>query len=163
MTAPHPRRLTRLLAAVAVAAAAGGCVERRFVVTSNAPGAQVYINNAPVGPSPSDATWEYTGKYEFRLVAPGYEPLRQVVEVRPRWYEYAPLDFFFEAVWPLHIEDVRRYHFDLTPAAPVRTDELLDAANGLRERGRSLPPPQEPDHQRAVPLAPPPDLPPGVP
>lgn len=144
MTAADLGRLGRLLTA-ATAVTLGGCVERRFVVTSNVPGAQVSINNAPAGPSPADATWDYAGKYEFRLIAPGYEPLRQVVEVRPRWYEYPPLDFFFEAIWPFHIEDVRRYQFELVPTSPVRTDELLDAANGLRDRGRSLPPPQEPE------------------
>jgi hypothetical protein len=126
--------------------AAAGCVERRFVVETNVPGAQVYIDNVPYGPSPSDARWEYPGKYEFRAVAQGFEPLREVRDIRPKWYEYPGLDFFFEVLWPFHIEDVRRVQLTLVPAAQPRTDELLDAASRLREQARTLPPPEELEH-----------------
>ena len=58
---------------------------------------------------------------------------------------YPPLDFVFETLWPFHIEDVRRFRFDLVPATQIRTDELLDAANSMRAQGQSLPPPKYPD------------------
>lgn len=125
---------------VLMLAAGSGCVERRFVVQSNVPGALVTVNNQPVGPSPADVRWDYTGLYEFRAVAQGYEPVVHRARIRPKWYEYPGLDFFFEAIWPFHIEDVRRIDLELQPSQPVRTDELLDSANELRERGQSLPP-----------------------
>jgi hypothetical protein len=130
-----------------------GCVERRFVLETNVPGAQVYVNNVPVGPGPADARWDYPGNYEFKVVAQGYEPLTEIRRVSPNWYDYPPLDFVFENLWPFHIEDVRRYRFDLRPAMTVRTDELLDAAEGLRGRGQALPPPKYPDPEPAAPSA----------
>lgn len=155
---PWGRKFTGVAAVLAVLAAAGGCVERRFVVQTNAPGAQVYVNNQPAGPSPADVRWDYTGTYEFRAVAQGYEPLVERIKVRPKWYEYPGLDFFFEAVYPFHIEDVRRISLELKPSQTVRTDELLDAAERLREEGKNLPPPKYPDPAptRRDPLLPPP-------
>jgi hypothetical protein len=128
-----------------------GCVERRFVVETNVPGAQVYVNSAPVGPSPADARWDYAGNYVFRVVAQGYEPLTRVEHVKARWYDYPPLDFFFETLWPFHVEDVRRFRFDLVPATQIRTDELLDAANNMRAQGQSLPEPKYPDVVKSKP------------
>lgn len=152
-------RLLCTLPTVLIVLIGSGCVERRFVLESSVPGAQVYVNNVPIGPSPSDARWEYPGEYEFRVVAPGYEPLTVRENVEAKWYEYPGLDFFFEVLWPWHIEDVRRYNFMLTPLSPVRTDELLDSANQLRERARMLPPPEQPDIQPGsiVPTVIPPD------
>ena len=140
MASPNRNRV--LFAGIVLLLGTCGCVERRFVVQSNVPGALVSVNNQPAGPSPADVRWDYTGTYEFRAVAQGYEPLVQRVRIRPKWYEYPGLDFFFEAIWPFHIEDVRRVALELQPAQPVRTDELLDAANELRERGQNLPPPK---------------------
>lgn len=128
-----------------------GCVERRFVVESNVPGAQVYVNHVAVGPSPADARWDYAGQYEFRVVSQGYEPLTKIEDVKARWYDYPPLDFIVETLWPFHIEDVRRFRFDLVPATKIPTDVLLDSANSLRAEGQNLPPPKYPD---PVPKAP---------
>lgn len=143
-------RLARILALVAglsAVTAGSGCVERRFVVETNVPGALVYVNNVPAGPSPADARWDYAGTYEFRVVAQGYEPLTRVEKVKARWYDYPPLDFIFETLWPFHIEDVRRFRFDLVPATAIRTDELIDQANAMRSQAQSLPPPSVPNDQ----------------
>jgi hypothetical protein len=137
-----------LVLIVCVALAATGCVQRRFVVQTNVPGAQVFVNNQPAGPSPADFPWDYTGVYEFRAVAPGYDPLVQRVKIRPKWYEYVGIDLFFEVLYPFNIEDVRRINLELQPSAIVRTDELLNRANELREQGQNLPPPKYPDEPR---------------
>jgi hypothetical protein len=134
-------------AALAVLAAAG-CVNRRFVIESNVPNAQVYIDNRPVGPAPAHAPFEYYGYYTVTLVQPGYEPSVNRVHVRAPWYAYPPLDFFAEVLWPFRIEDVRRYNFPLTPARQARTDELINNADALRQRGQNLPPPSEPQPAR---------------
>lgn len=136
-----------------------GCVDRRFVVESNVPGAQVYVDGRPIGPAPADAWYTYPGEYEFKAVAPGYQPLKQKVRFKAKWYDYPPLDLFAEVLWPGRIEDVRRVRLDLEPTRPVRTDELINRADVLRSRGQSLPPPSVPDD--AGPLAQP--IPPGPP
>ena len=140
------RKIVPLAIVVAFAAfTSSGCIERRFVIDTNAPGSQVYVNNIPAGPSPGDARWDYAGVYEFRAVAQGFEPKVERIRIRPKWYEYPGIDFFFEVLYPFHIEDVRRIRLELEPAVPVRTDELLDAANRIREDANSLPPPKDPE------------------
>ena len=52
-----------------------GCVDRRFVVATNPPGAQVAIDGRTMGPAPVDSRYTFAGWHEFRANAPGYEPL----------------------------------------------------------------------------------------
>lgn len=135
-----------LLAVGAIVPLAGsGCVDRRFVVETNVPGAQIAVDGVPIGPSPTDARWEYAGCYEFTAVAPGYEPLVQMVEFRPKWYQYPPFDFFAEVVYPFRIEDVRRVRLRLEPTRQVNPAALVTAADALRSRGMALPPSSVPD------------------
>jgi hypothetical protein len=138
-------RFVRFLPIVAVVAAATGCLDRRFVVETNAPGAQVFVNGRPIGPSPADTGWEYPGRYEFRVVAPGYEPLTECRLVKARWYDYAPFDFFVGVLWPFHVEDIRRFRFDLNPARQVNVAEVEAKAAELRARVNQLPQPSVPN------------------
>ena len=135
----HPLLLLVLVAAMV------GCVDRRFVVETNVPGAQITVDGVPIGPSPADAEWEYAGNKRFRAVAPGYEPLDQLVNFRPKWYNYPPFDFFAEVLWPLRIEDVRRVRLTLQPRRPIDREGLIQSADLLRARGNSLPPASVPD------------------
>jgi PEGA domain len=134
----------RLYYVLMVGLLACGCVQRRFVVQTNVP-AQIYVNNQPIGPSPADTAWEYTGEYELSAVAQGYAPTKERIKIKPKWYQYPGIDFFFEVLYPFNIEDVRRINLTLTPSNQVRTDELLDAASSLRSEAQTLPPPKYPD------------------
>jgi hypothetical protein len=136
--------------AVVLAAMAVGCVDRRFVVTSNVPGAQVTVDGDQLGPAPVDARYEYTGKREFRATAPGYDPLVQIVSFEPRWFDYPGLDLFAEVLWPFRIEDVRRVHLELQPAQTVAADQIQAGAESLRGRGQNLPPPSVPNDQPPI-------------
>jgi hypothetical protein len=145
---------TRRLFVAALAASvlfSVGCVDRRFVVTSNAPGAAVAVDGEPLGPTPVDASFVYTGKREFRASAPGYEPLTQLVGFEPRWYDYPGLDLFAEVLWPFRIEDVRRVHLELQPAVQRAPEEIQAAAEALKARGLALPPPSIPNKLPEVP------------
>ena len=117
-----------------------GCLDRRFVVETNAPGAQIAVDGKLIGPSPADSRWEYAGYYEFNAVAPGYQPLTERVLIRAKWYEYPPFDFFTEVVYPFRIEDSRHIHLQLEPARQVNQLDLIRGADSLRERGQTLPP-----------------------
>jgi hypothetical protein len=141
-----------LLAAFApLAVFAVGCVDRRFVVTTNVPGAAVAVDGEQLGPTPADAAYVYTGKREFRATAPGYEPLTQVVTFEPKWWDYPGLDLFAEVLWPFRIEDVRRVHLDLQPVVPRSPEEIIAGAEALKVRGLSLPPPSVPNEQPGSP------------
>jgi hypothetical protein len=148
----HAWLLTLLTATLA-----GGCVERRYVIYSDPPGALVYKNGVYLGATPVDDYFVYYGKYEFTLVKEGYEPLRVVQDIPAPWYELPGPDFVSEAVVPVKIRDVRSFCYTLQPQQTVRPDDLLNNANALRARGQSIGAPREP---RPAPPEPPP--PPGV-
>lgn len=129
------------------AALTAGCVDRRFVIESNVPNAQVFIDNKPVGAAPVDAPFEYYGYYNITLVHPNYAPLVKRTRVRPPWYAYPPFDFFAEVLWPFRIEDTRRYFFRMEQSLQVPTGTLVGNADQLRQRGWALPEP--PPHPQA--------------
>jgi hypothetical protein len=139
-------RTAWLGAALVVAAASVGCVERRYVVTSDPPGALVYRNGVPLGPTPVDDFFVYYGSYDLTLVKDGFETLHARVKIDAPWYEYPPIDFVAENLFPYTIRDIRdggQFHFTLQPLQAVRADDVLHRATELRERGRTLGPPGE--------------------
>jgi hypothetical protein len=138
------------LAALAVLAGAG-CVDRRFVIESNVPNAQVMIDDRPIGAAPAHTPFEYYGYHTVTLVHPGYETLTRRVHVVAPWYAYPPFDFVAEVLYPFHIRDTRRYYFEMHEATKTRTDDLLNAADALRMRGQNLPSPERPALPRSQP------------
>ena len=136
-------RTVRLLGALAVLAAAG-CVDRKFVIESNVPNAQVYIDNKSIGAAPGYMAFDYYGYYTIRVVHPGYETVVKREHVVAPWYAYPPFDFLAEVIWPFHIHDTRRIYIELKEAQQSRTDDILNAADALRQRGLALPPPDRP-------------------
>lgn len=129
---------------ILAALAAGGCVDRRFVIESNVPNAQVYIDKRPAGAAPAYSPFEYYGHYEFTVVHPGYETCVKRMNVKAPWYAYPPFDFLTEVLWPFRIEDTRRYYFELEQAKIIQTEELIGRADALRQRGWDLPAPERP-------------------
>lgn len=166
MTLAPPVRPAAAVAALAALLAAGcGGVDRRFVIESNVPNAQVYVDNRPIGPAPAHTAFQYYGDYTVRIVHPGYATREERVHVSAPWYAYPPLDFLAEVVWPFRIRDTRRYYFELYEATPTRADDILNAADALRQRGMTLPPaerPAEPKPPKPKPQPAPAPPPPGV-
>jgi hypothetical protein len=117
-----------------------GCVERRYVITSDPPGAVVLRNGQPLGATPVDDYFVYYGDYHFTLIKEGYETLQVTQHIPAPWYEYFPLDFISENLIPCQIQDVRRFHYKLEPRRAVNPDQLLNEAQNLRNRGRSVGP-----------------------
>jgi hypothetical protein len=120
-----------------------GCVERRFVVTTDPPGALVLRNNAPIGFAPADDHFVYYGNYHFTLIKDGYETQQVDQKIPAPWYQYPPFDFFAENFLPWHIIDVRRFHYQMQPKQVPHAEEMLNRAQELRDRGRIVTPPPE--------------------
>jgi hypothetical protein len=139
-----------------------GCVERRFVITTNVPGAIVYDEKGqPMGATPVDREFTYYGKYRFTVVKDGFQT--QVIEenVRAPWYEWVGLDFVSENLLPFNIPDVRRFHYTLQPAQMVPAEAILQDGTVLRGRGQAIQPATPP--AAPVPLPPLPAAPPMMP
>jgi PEGA domain len=148
------KRMTALGLLFLSAALLTGCVERRYVITSDPPGALVLRNGQPIGATPVDDHFVYYGEYDFTLIKEGYETLQVKQRIPTPWYEFFPLDVVSEILVPWQIEDVRRFHYTLEPRRQVNTDQLLQDAQSLRNRGHSLPTPET--VPPPTPVAPPP-------
>lgn len=125
-----------------------GCVERRFRVESNPPGAYLFVNNEPKGPTPVDVPFIFYGDYEIRLVKDGYQTKVIKQPVPTPWYEYPIAEFISENFWPFQITDIRPMYFELEPALQPNLEELKAEAEELRMRGKALPPPRYPDEKK---------------
>ena len=132
------RRAAMMLGLTGGALVLTGCVERRLSITSEPPGARVWVNDTPVGLTPVETAFVYHGVYDVRVEADGYEPLLTSAEAVAPWYEYPLVDLVAEAM-PFVIENRQKWHFRLSPeleAIQERADfegRLLDRAAQLRD------------------------------
>lgn len=127
----------RTLAALCCAGAClTGCVERRIVVTSEPPGALVWLNDVEIGRTPAETEFLYHGVYDVRLELDGYEPLITSHKADAPWWEYPGPDFIAE-ISPVRHENVQEWHFVLEPALGVVQNES-ELEEGLVERANEL-------------------------
>jgi PEGA domain len=139
------RGLISIVVAVVCLVLLPGCVERRFRVESNPPGAMVFVNNVPHGPTPVDVPFVYYGVYNITLIKDGYDTQTFKQRVVAPWYAYPPVDFVAESIWPMQITDLRDLYYELTPTAPPNLNQIKQDAEDLRRRAAALPPPKYPD------------------
>jgi len=126
------RRVTWIVSSVLVLAAAG-CVERKMTVTSDPPGARVYLDDQEMGQTPVTFRFDFYGHRTFTLKKDGYRVTEEVRNVKAPVYEWPGLDVFAD-LGPIPIKDHKSYHFNLAPIPEVKTDELIDRAKALKAR-----------------------------
>ncbi|MFT5423426.1 MAG: hypothetical protein ACI89L_001203 [Phycisphaerales bacterium] len=133
---------TRVLALAALAIVAfglTGCIERVIKVTSNPPGARVWLNDQDLGVTPAQAQFTYHGVYDVRLEMPGYLPVHEGRKANAPVYEWPLIDLVAEAI-PARFENTHEWHFELVanPETGLPVDEadalLLQRASELRAR-----------------------------
>jgi hypothetical protein len=140
-----------------------GCVTRRILITSDPPGAIVYRNGVYLGPTPVEEPFVFYGKYNYRLVHDGFEPLDITQDIDSPWYEIPGLDFISENIIPYTFRDTRALHYKLELAIAVRPDDIRTRAAALRAEGKTIQPPPDappPPQPRSKPT---PTLPPPTP
>lgn len=143
------RRFAGFLGAALGAGLLTGCVEQRYVVTSDPPGALVYVNGKPLGATPADGTYIYHGDYDITIVKPGYQTLHDRKCISTPWYEYFPLDFISENLIPWRIRDVRCFNYVLEPLKAPDIEALRARSDQLRAQGLAIVvPPQPPESGR---------------
>jgi hypothetical protein len=138
------RRAAICLLVVAVIVAESGCVRRRLNVRTNPPGALVYVDNQLIGETPCGVDFTYYGTREIRLVKPGFETLAINQPIPTPWYEYPPLDFVSENLWPAKIRDNRTVVYDMRPQLMVPNHELINRGEQLRRDTQTTPVPAFP-------------------
>jgi len=98
------------------------CVERKLVIRSEPPGGVVVLDNKIIGVTPVTVPFTF---YGCRQVEVRWDPFlaemdpfptaKEVRHLYPPWYQYVPLDFLVEILWPFTITDERFFDFDLYP------------------------------------------------
>jgi hypothetical protein len=126
------------LAALLMLGSTAGCVERRFTVYSEPPGALVYLNGNYLGMTPVDGYITYYGKQQITLIKEGYETLDVVQAYPPVWYDLPGIDFLTENIWPLKLRDVRKFSYTMRPLQAIPPDDVRQRAEELRLRGQNI-------------------------
>jgi hypothetical protein len=130
-----------LVSALVLLFAVSGCVTRRVVIKSDPPGAMVYQNGQPIGPTPIEIPFVYYGTYHFRLVRDGCEPVDYYPELVAPWYQWPGIDFVTENLLPFQFRDKQTFEFKLPDPQPVQHDAIRARATELQERGATIVPP----------------------
>lgn len=103
-----------------------------MTIRSNPPGALVFVDEQPIGITPVSTRFTYYGTREIRVIKDGYETVTQNHTFRTPWYEYPPLDFFTENLWPFEVRDERMVDFELPLSQVVPTQAVLERGEQLR-------------------------------
>jgi len=132
----RPGRCAVGWALAAAAAALPGCADRRLTITTEPPGAIVWVNDVELGRSPVSAGFVYYGVYDVRVRHEGYEPWWSGMRARAPWYDWPPIDFFSQML-PLEHGPQVRWHIELQP--PVGAGMPREQAEEeLRARARAM-------------------------
>jgi PEGA domain len=119
-----------------------GCVERRYTIRSEPPGATVIVNGEEIGPTPASKSFVYYGKREITLILDGYATKTVMQPIEAPWWDNYFTEFFTENMLPVTLRDERDYKFELQPAKSPPQGELRDRAESLRSEAQTLPPPR---------------------
>lgn len=117
-----------------------GCVERRMLIVSDPPGATVLVNGQNVGLTPASVPFTYYGKYDITLIRDGYQTKTYQARIRRPWFQFFPLDFAAEVLYPGHIQDNRTLNFQMEPMVQPTSEQIIRSAEAIRQRGQTLGP-----------------------
>jgi hypothetical protein len=135
-------RLALLLGLATGIAILPGCVERRYTIRSNPPGALAIVNGEEIGPTPVSRSFTYYGDREVTLMLDGYETRTAIQPINAPLWDNFVTEFFTENLIPFTFRDEREFVFDLAPQMIPEKNALLNRAEALRAQGHILPPPR---------------------
>jgi hypothetical protein len=119
-----------------------GCVERRYTIRSDPPGALVIANSDEIGVTPVSKAYTFYGLRRFRLMREGYETLDIEQPFDPPWFDNYLTEFFTENLIPYTFRDERTLTYKLSPEKQAEKVPLTERAEALRAEAKTLPPPR---------------------
>lgn len=137
------RQLRRWVSAgfgLALASGLCGCVERRYTIRTNPPGALVVVNNEEIGRTPVSRSFTYYGDRDVTLMLDGFQTQKLVQPIKAPWYDNLLTEVFTENVVPFTIRDERTYDYSMVPASLPPSNDLLNRAQNLRAQAQAPPP-----------------------
>ncbi len=136
------KRLSATALGIALAGSLAGCVERRYTVRTDPPGALVVVNNEEVGRAPVSRSIVYYGDRDVTLTLDGYQTMRVVQPIKAPWYDNILTEFVTENMIPWTLRDERDFTYKLVPESVPTTGDLMARGENLRVQGQSPPPPR---------------------
>ncbi|MEZ6318865.1 MAG: PEGA domain-containing protein [Phycisphaerales bacterium] len=113
-----------------------GCLERRIRVTSEPPGALVWLNDREIGRTPVETGFTFHGDYDVRLELDGYEPVHTDRTAHAPVYEWPGIDLVAAAL-PVKFDNTIEWHFDLERTREL-TEQPEQFESGLLDRAEEL-------------------------
>ena len=108
------RPLARTITLILVVASLGGCVRRVIDITSDPPGARVWVNDREAGRTPCSIEFTHYGRYDVRLRREGFEPVVGHGDADAPVWDFVGCDLVSE-VLPARLESRVRWHFTMIP------------------------------------------------
>ncbi len=142
MTWTHRGKTGRAAILALLGLALAGCVERRYTIRSEPPGALLIVNGEEVGTTPVSRPFTFYGDRSIRLQAEGYETLDVVQPINAPYYDNLLTEFFTENLVPFTLRDERAFNYTMIPLKPTDPNGLLDRAEALRAQGQAVPGPR---------------------
>ena len=119
-----------------------GCVERRYTVRTEPPGALVIANGEPIGVTPVSKSFVFYGDRSIRLIKEGYETKDIVQPIRAPWFDNLLTEFFTENLIPYTFRDDVEFNYKLEPQQIADPNELQARAEATRAEGQAPPKPR---------------------
>ncbi len=113
-----------------------GCIRRRMTIRTSPPGALVSVDNQVIGTTPAASSFTYYGARDIRVEKEGFQTQTVRHRLDPPWYQYPPLDFITETLWPREIRDERVVDIQLTPEPAEPAADIVARADQLRNQSR---------------------------
>lgn len=111
-----------------------GCVRRTIRITSEPSNARVFLNDFEIGRTPATSDFKWYGDYDIVLRKEGYETLTTNWKVKAPWYQWPPLDFIVEVLYPGNVHDLHERHYVLAPQELPSPEDVVNRAMETRER-----------------------------
>jgi hypothetical protein len=131
------RRLLVVVVGLVAASALSGCVERRYTIRTNPPGALVIANGEPIGTTPVSKSFTFYGDRTIRIIKEGYATKDIIAHFPAPWYDNIVTEFFTENVIPYTFRDEIEFNYTLDPAVPADQFEVRDRGEAVRAQGQA--------------------------
>jgi len=115
------------------AACLAGCVDRELTITSEPPGALVFVLDQEVGRTPVKMPFTWYGDYEVVLRMDGYETIKTHARLDAPIYEIVPFDLLSELA-PWTYRDNRYLHYKLKTYVRPNDNDLIDRATQMEKK-----------------------------
>jgi len=128
--------MLRVLAPALAAALLAGCVERIVAVRTEPPGAVLYVDGEKCGETPCEVRYVWYGTREISLERQGFKTVREMLPLRPPWWQIFPLDFVTDVLLPFTVTDRLEVEYVLERATRTteERDDMRRRAAELREK-----------------------------